>query len=364
MRVIHLVAGLAPGGLERVAVDLAVELRGKHPMEFVCFDELGALTGDLEAVGIPFTLVPRRPRFDVGFVRRLHAVLRDRAPSIVHAHNTTAAFYAALAAPRRAGCRVVHTEHGPPPQLSWRARSALRVVGRRIDAGSLVAEVLRSPLRSALGSAADTFVTIPNACARPDPGFVARREDTRAEFGAGRSDRVLLTVSRLVPGKRVADAVDVAEALVREGRSVRLWIAGDGPERPDLAGMVRERGLDDVVRLLGVRADLRRLMAAADFVLHPSGYEACSRVLVEAMAAGLPIVARAVGGNADLLGDGRCGVLVDGDDEMLAAVRSLLDDPERARALGEQGHQRFTAEFSSEVVLPRYLELYRTAAGV
>lgn len=168
---------------------------------------------------------------------------------------------------------------------------------------------------------------------------------------------VVLCVARLVPEKGLAFLVDAAAILARRGRPCTVALAGDGPERGNLEA--RARALDVDVRLLGARTDVWPLLAAADVVVLPSLAEGMSNAIMEAMAAGRPVVATDVGGAAELLDDR--GILVPPEDPVALGdgILRVLDDPELAAGLGTAARAWARKNLDLDVMVDDHLALYR-----
>jgi phosphatidylinositol alpha-1,6-mannosyltransferase len=191
---------------------------------------------------------------------------------------------------------------------------------------------------------------------RPDPDRAALRE----RLGLGGARQWALTVARLVPHKGVDMALEVVASLVREGRDVGYVVVGEGPARAALEAQSASLGITDRVRWLGGVPDdrLPGIYAAADLYLGLSRIEGPQAegfglALLEAQAAGLPLVGGQGGGTGDAVADGVTGLLVPPTDlpRILAATRTLLDDGARARAMGLAGRERALREFAWERVL-------------
>jgi L-malate glycosyltransferase len=168
---------------------------------------------------------------------------------------------------------------------------------------------------------------------------------------------VVLCVANLRPRKGHADLLAAASMLRERGMPCTVVLAGEGPERDALRRLAAELDID--VRLLGARTDVDALLARADVVVLPSLTEGLSNAVMEAMAAGRPVVATAVGGTPELLADGR-GVLVPpGDPTALAdALGAVLGDPEHARRLGNNARQWSQEHLRVDTMVARHVTLY------
>ncbi|HVL69549.1 MAG TPA: glycosyltransferase [Vicinamibacterales bacterium] len=186
-----------------------------------------------------------------------------------------------------------------------------------------------------------------------------------AAYGAPERDgrvRRIITVANLRPEKSHETLIAAAALLSRTHPHLRFLIVGDGSRRQALEQFARARGVGGMVEFLGHREDVPALLARADVFVLPSRSEAFPNGAIEAMAAGLPVVASAVGGLLDLITSGRTGLLVNpGDAEALAnALRSLADDPARTRMLGEQARADVIARYSFDRMVRAFEDLYET----
>jgi glycosyltransferase involved in cell wall biosynthesis len=197
------------------------------------------------------------------------------------------------------------------------------------------------------------------------PNFVP---DASAEVAAAGSlqDRrargpLAVGLGRLHPNK----GFDLLLDALAETREVRLWIAGDGPLRPQLERLATRLEIADRVRFLGWRADVPSLLARADLLVCPSLHEPLGNVVIEAWSAGLPVVATASDGPAALIEDGESGILVPlpgqpggGPKTLARAIERVCEDPELRARLREGGRRAYEAEFTEELVVARYRSFF------
>jgi glycosyltransferase involved in cell wall biosynthesis len=203
------------------------------------------------------------------------------------------------------------------------------------------------------GLAAGSIAVIPNGV---DPIFFACPERTGPV-------RTVVTVANLRPEKSHETLLAAAALLVGSHPRLRFQIVGDGVRRRELEHLAATLGLSDHVEFLGHREDVPALLAAADAFVLPSRSEAFPNGAIEAMAAGIPVVACAVGGLLDLIQDGRTGLLVPpGDSNALAgALRGLIEDPARAHAIGTAGRRLVQQRYSFDRMVGSFDDLYCSA---
>ena len=157
--------------------------------------------------------------------------------------------------------------------------------------------------------------------------------------------------------------LDAVRVVFADEPSLRLLIVGEGAERARLERHARELGLLEMVTFTGYRSDARDVLRALDAYVNSSIHEGVSLTLLEAMAAGLPVVATRVGGTPEVITDRDTGLLVEprSSGELAAAIRSLLQAPDRRLALGNAARARVERDFSLDAMTGQYLSAYRRA---
>lgn len=278
---------------------------------------------------------------------------------VIHGHSAKAGFLTRLAAAARGKRRAcVFTPHGWSWWAAGGAEARLYLELERLAAHWCRAIVALSHDERAAGLEArvgrpEQYRVIPNGV-RLDR-FALPRTPVRGR---------ILMVGRLAPPKR-PDLALHAFARVRERiPEAELHVAGDGPLRAEAERLAAQLGLAEAVRFLGNRDDVPELLASAEAALLASDYEGCPLVVVEAMAAGVPVAATAAGGTGELIRPGATGVLaakgeVDG---LAAALEEVLRDPTHAAALGAEGRRVAVAELSLTRMVERLVTLYEQLA--
>jgi len=282
----------------------------------------------------------------------------------VHAHQYTPFFYSLFARLFQRKPAVLFTEHGRhfPDYPRPKRKVANRLLLERRDRVVGVGQAVRRALIHNEGIPARRVGVIYNGINTPENGDSGQDRDAlRRELGFARGDFVILLVARLDYLKDHATAVKMMRRVIAERPGARLVLVGDGPERGAVQQLVEMNQLGAYVRFLGLRKDVARLLKASDLFLLTSISEGIPLTIIEAMAAGLPVVATRVGGVAEVVAEGQTGLLApSGDDTVLAAqVLHLADDPDLCRRMGRLGQERARTVFSESQMHARYLELYR-----
>lgn len=184
--------------------------------------------------------------------------------------------------------------------------------------------------------------------------------DARRELGLPPDQPIVGAVGRLVPVKDHVGLVDAIALLAREGLRPMAVIAGDGPLRTAIQERVSALGIERDVRLVGHRADIETVLAALDIFVLTSRSEGLNNTILEAMAAGLPVVATRVGGADEMVIDGATGLLVppESPEKIAGALRRLLTDAATRLAMGKAGRARAEMDFDLARTVLKYERLY------
>lgn len=361
----HVVHSLSVGGAELLAAGISSKMPPRFRFVFACLDDLGPLGRQLQDSGVPVHVLHRQQGFDWRCARRLSRIIDDEGVKLLHAHQYAPFFYAAAARLPSGRPAILFTEHGrAAPDYPRRKRIiANRFLLRRNDRVVGVGNAVRKALIENEGLPSNRVEVIHNGIdiAKYGPLAASCREAVRQECELGSGDFVIIHVARIDPLKDHCTAIHAFERVLQHRAEARLLLVGDGPEMPRVRHELSARGVSDFARCLGTRGDVPRLLAAADVCWLTSISEGIPLTLLEAMAAGLPIVATAVGGVAEVVADGETGLLAPaGDDGLLAQhVLSLMDDRSERDRMGQAARQRVTAHFTAGRMLEAYRKHYQ-----
>ena len=375
MRLLWLVDSLGAGGAEALVVTFAQSLDPKRHRLFVaCLNGAESVNAQrLRDAGVPVTDLGARNLRDTGAFRRLLSLIREERIELVHAHLTYSAIWSAVAS-RLTGVPAVASLHVSPD-----ATRALENSARHRIATSLRDRLLRAILNRW-----SRAVVMVSAALRDDylarglaPGkvrvvhngievdrFRRPRADARArlerEFGIPPGVPIIATVAVLRPKK----GIEVLLAAARRVERAYFVIVGDGPKREEWTALASALGVADRIRWAGFRTDVDALLAGCDLFVHPSLDDAFPTVLLEALAAGLPIVASRVGGIPEIVTSGVTGELVPpGDPAALAsAIDAVLGNDDTMRLMREAA-QADASRFSTSAWIDRLTAVYREAAA-
>ena len=368
-RVTLAITDLDVGGAERALVALVLGLdRRRWRPSVACLAGEGALAAPLRVAGIEVACLGVSARRPVAAVRGLARAFREQRPALVQGFL----FHANVAA------RLAARGAGRPPVLG-----GLRVAERRaLRRWHLTLDRLTFPLgvgsvcvsrgveRFSVergGLPADRLVVIPNGVA--PARFDAAAPVDRRSLGIPEDAVLALYVGRLDPQKGLDRLLQAADQVVRRCPTWHLALAGDGPLRAELTALVEVGGLAGVadrVHWLGRRDDVPGLLKAADYLVLPSLWEGMPNVVLEAMAAGLPVVATAVEGTEDLVVPGETGWLVPPGrcGPLAAALVEAATAADRRRAFGRAGRARVEVGFTPDRVVAAYERLWAGVLGL
>ena len=362
INVLQVVESLSIGGMERVAVDLALR---KGQEGFCCalaaLVEGGALEAEVNSAGVPLAIIHKQGSLDWRAIARLAAEVRRSGAGLIHAHNTLSMLYSVIVG-RLTRTPVITTLHGTSFQMPvhhrrlrrWLASQCRYVVCVSPSAYNVAREKDRIPERKL------RLIQNGISLAKMDTSSEASYS-LRSELSLEPKTRLLISVGRISSEKDLPTMVRAMALVTQTGIRAHLAVVGEGPDRESLQRFLLSQAQGENITILGPRMDVPALLASADIFVQSSLTEGTSIALLEAMAAGLPVAATAVGGNVDLVLPGQTGLLVPPSDPaaLAQAMGALLADPERSRAYGRAGAKRVAERFSLEAMAEAYAKLYR-----
>jgi len=334
----------------------------------------GSLIEEVRTRGVPLTILPDlvreiHPWHDLRALRELYHFLRRRPFTIVHTHSSKAGILGRVAA-RLAGVPIiVHTVHGwsfhghmSPPlralfvaleRLAARFTDALIVVTRRDIEKGLKARIGHPQQYHLIRSAIplDEF----------DPSKV-NQSQARDALGIPADMPVLGNVGRFSIQKNPVEWVRVAGRVARSLPECRFLLVGDGPLRAEVESSLAEEGIAERTVLTGLRRDVPQMLAAMDVFLLTSLWEGLPRVIPQALAMEVPVVANRVDGTAEAIHHGKTGFLCEPGDLQCLSDRclTLLTDPHLRLEMGHQGREYVLKEFDLRRMVDQIAELYET----
>lgn len=359
IRVLQVVPDLGSGGAERMVVQLALGLK-QHQVEVGCISLASWIIPDLETklrqAGVPYWLLRKRGGPDFRIFPRLERVVREFRPDVIHTHQHALPYVMLARRAARAGVHTLHSCDNSPGMVSrflytlaFRFGTTPVAVAHAVSSRAEKAYALRTVPVIHNGIPLERF-TRPEA----DP------PDLRADLGFEPRHVLFTCVARLSPPKNQELLVSAfANPLVRDSEA-RLVLVGRGPNRESLERIAAGLGVLSRVKFCGFRTDTPEILAASDVFVLSSEWESNPLSVMEAMAAGKPVIATAVGGMGELVEDGTHGLLVPSGDSAAAAraIRLLADNGDLRRQMGRKAAACARSRFGLDRMVTDYIELY------
>lgn len=362
LRILHITPELGTGGAENMASHLMVGLSKRHEVAGASLYNFvdRSIESRLFEADIPVRCLGKRPGFDPKMFKSLNRVLKEVRPHVVHTHLSVLRYVL----PGLRWWRVpvaVHTVHSLAEHESDSfARVVHWLAFRRAVLPVAISREVAASVKRVYGVQCKAIVPncIPVEHYRRSFADRARwREKERID----RDAILFICVARLQPEKNPLLLVQAFAAL--NNPQTHLIMLGEGGLKGKLAAYVREQGLEHRVSLLGNRNNVPEYLAASDIFVLSSNWEGNPLAVMEAMAAGLPVVGTAVGGVPELVESGRQGILVPPGDcaAFTRAMQALLDDPGKRKGMANAAQARATAEFNVDRMVQGYESIYRVA---
>jgi len=355
MHVVHLETGRnLYGGAQQVLYLLAGLDAAGVRNTLVCPPD-SAIRRAADNAGVNVHTIPMAGDLDVGFSRRFGQWLAVHKPDLLHVHSRRGAdMWGGLAA-RRAGVPAMLSRRVDNPEVPLLGRIKYRMYQRVVAISNDIEMQLRtagvpdSKLRL-VHSAVDA------AACQPD----WTREQFRTAFDLQGDELAIICVAQLITRKGQQFLLDAWPSVLGTCPQARLILFGQGAEEARLLDQVRQAGLSESVRFAGFRADIRSFLGHADLLVHPALREGLGICLLEAQAAGLPVVATRAGGIPEAVAEGVSGVLVPPQDSpaLAAAITAVLSDPDERARLGAGGRAHVAQDFSVPSMVSGNLKVY------
>ena len=365
IRVLWLIKGLGPGGAEHLLVSTA---RGADAARFnfsvvYLLDWKTALVAPLEAAGVDAHCLGVNDARDLRWILRLRSLLRSGDYDVIHLHSPlVAAVFRLVTLTLRNRPPVVSTEHN-----SWasygRSTRLLNRLTFRLDAAHIaVSQQVVLSLPAGLRPRTEVIVHGVDVAAISEAR--SEREAVRAELGLGPGQIAICTVANLRWQKGYPDLFAAAKQVIDQGHDVVFLSVGQGPLEAELKQRHAQLGLGDRFRMLGYRSDAIRVLVASDIFALASLHEGYPIAVMEAMVAGLPIVATDAGGVPEAVHNGVEGFVVPSQrpDELAAALLKVITDPGLRQRMSEASLRRGQG-YDIRAAIERTQEIYEELAA-
>jgi len=355
--VMHIVLSLECGGLEKLAIDLSENMnQNGFSARICCLENTGELENQANSKGIEVVLVKKRPGLDMTLLFRLARIMREKRIDLVHTHNMSPLLYGTLAAKIAGIPAVINTRHGREKYqrspFIWNMNNAIVAISE---------DARHQMLRWNRFDKNKTRV-IYNGIDVDKYSFKGRGNEFKKSLNLDSSTRLIASVARLSPEKDQFTLLNAFSRVLMRNCRTKMVIIGDGALRKELELYAEKLGLSKDVFFLGFRQDIPEILSGIDLFAVSSLMEGVSLTILEAMAAGLPIIATKVGGNPEVIVDGVTGILVSSKDPnaMADAIIKVLANAELAKSMGLAARRRVEEKFSLNRMANEYMDLYES----
>jgi N-acetyl-alpha-D-glucosaminyl L-malate synthase BshA len=349
------------GGAEQVILNLAEFINSDRFTPYVGVFREGEFVSELRKRNIKFLWLKESTQvYDYKFLKNLIQVIKQNRIDLIHSHTWGMDFYAYWTS-KILKIPMITTVHNRYYIFEkWSRRLSYKVFISHIKKIVSVSQDIKNLLTEILKLSPQKIELIYNGIDTHKFGNKEDLEDTRKELKLSRDELILGNVGNLREVKDHYTLILAFKEVFSLFPQSKLLIIGDGELKPDLLNLCSELGLEKKVLFLGHREDVPSLLNLMDVFVLSSRLEGCSISILEAMASGKPVIATKVGGNPELILEGKTGFLVpSAEPEKLAEkIIILLKDEELRKKMGEEGEKRVKENFSLEMMIKNYEELY------
>ncbi|MDI6852731.1 MAG: glycosyltransferase [Deltaproteobacteria bacterium] len=362
---LHLLDSLPVGGAEALVAAVVRGLdAGRFDVQAATIGPAGVIGEELRRAGYPVHALglSLKKDPDLKIIHRIRQLLKHLRPDILHTHLYHPNYYGRLAALGMGLKGVVASIHNVYTRRKFHRRLWNFLLSWTTDRIVAVSPQVRRDVLVYDAVPPSRLDLLPNGINLAALDIQVSREAAKAQLGV--NGLCLGAVGRLEEQKGHALLLEAFPAVIAEVGDITLLLAGDGKLRPNLERQAEDLGITGRVKFLGTRRDMPLVYRAMDIMALPSLWEGLPLALLEAMGAGLPVVASRVGGVKDVISDGINGRLIPaGDPQALAAaIVELSRRPDRRTAMGNAAQETIKKRFSQEVMLQKLAELYQELA--
>lgn len=353
---------LAIGGLQQVVVNICRSInRDKFDVSVLCLRALGEFVSEVERLGIKVHFLPQKENgTDYVSFLKVAKILRQEKIEVIHTHNTQPFVDGVMGALMSGVKTIVHTDHArdfPDKFRYMLAEHAMSYFAYRVVGVSVHTSVNLNRYEKI---SSNKIITIENGIDGSKYQIKIDREKKRRELGILNTGPIIGLGVRLAEQKGIAYLLQAMPLILKRFPDLSLVIAGEGNLLKALKKEAQELRIDNHVYFLGPRLDMPELLKLFDIYVLPSLWEGLPIALLEAMAAGCPIVATEVGGNAQVITEGYNGILIEprNSQKLAEAVIALLSRPDVRKTYINNGFRVFKNRFSADIMTRRYEDLY------
>lgn len=360
MRICHIISGDQWAGVEVMNYRLLKGLQNFRNLELsaILLNE-GKVAGELRKIGVPVEVVDETRMDIIQIVRNVRKIIAETMPDVIHSHRLKENILAYFTAKNDKRIKLVCTQHGMPEPLKGNYKILKRILLSKYHVSILskyfrcivaVSENIRNNFIQEYGFKKDRVIIIHNGTDIP----------YCYESNMGKNNFVIGSAGRLFPIKDYPLMVEISREILLQTDNIRFKLAGEGPEKERILGLIHEYNIEKAFTLTGFFDDISSFYEGLDLYINTSLHEGLPMSILEAMAHGLPVIAPNTGGLKEILNNGCQGYLVDGRNPKVFADKCIKLYKNRAllREMGKLSRDRIIKEFSLANMVENYYGLY------
>ena len=301
--------------------------------------------------------IPIRGDLDFAFIGRLKSIINEEQADLVHLHSRRGADVLGGVAARLAGVRCICSRRVDNPEFPLIAKLKYRLYDKVITISSGIRRILIDE-----GVQEDKVICVHSAVDTEKYGQPADNKWFEKEFKLPPGSRVMGMIAQLIPRKGHRHLFAALPGIIERHPDIRVFLFGKGPMERELRLQIEKQGLDKHVKLLGFRDDLHRVLPNLYAVIHPADMEGLGVSLLQAAAAGVPLIGTCVGGIPEIVHNEQNGLLIEPQnvDQLRTALLRLLEDDNTAHDWGLAGRRIVENEFSIDAMVEGNLRVYQS----
>ncbi len=350
------------GGAEKVVVDLSRELKNRGVDVLICSREGGMFEKKL-AGEVSYKIISKKNKNIIHYIRELIELVSKENIEIIHSHMFGNNFFGFIVA-KLSGRKIIMTTHGMDCFISKKRRFAYKVLGRYVDRITVVSDYLKDEFNKSINR--NIITTVYNGIDIEKFTAQSHSLSKKSELGLSSAFPIVGVVGNIKSVKGYDILTKAVQKVFNIYKGGKLLILGEAIKpneiqcKKELQEMIRQLNLDDHIVFLGHREDVAEILSILDIYILPSRSEGTSIALLEAMAAGKPIIASKVGGNPRVIKDGVNGFLVPAEDWQTLSdkIITLLKDQDLAIRFGKEARDFVLKNFYLSEMVSNYMKVY------
>lgn len=363
IKIMHILPSLEIGGMENALITLINEM-DTHFFEnqIFCFDFKNyenSIQHRLKDENIPIYIFEKGDGIDYWLPIKIARILKKQKINIVHTRNFAALLYGSTAAKLAGVQGVIADIRGRiPADEGQKCKRLSFLVSKFVG----VSEDIKKMLKMDFKIKESKIITIYNGVQISNESQRLDITSLRTKLGLEQSDFIIGTIGRIEPVKDYSTLIRMSAPILLKYRNAKLMIVGDGSQRAELEILAQNLGISSQTIFTGYQKDISSYLQLINVFVLTSISEGISNVLLEAMAASIPVIATNVGGNPEIVSNNQTGFLIPRNNlnQITEKIELMINNPELASNLGESGRKLVEEKFTIEKMVTEYQSLYQS----